>query len=211
MVHSYQIQHLWYLPLDICFSHFFFTNWLLVHIIILWKDTWIWVLRYLLNVSSRWVFCVIFCCFRLIQKIWYDMTSHEKCYDMMWYDLIYDVKGCDIAYHRWTVNWITAAQLTEINNAPPSLQWRRNESDDVSNHQPRLFGHRSKKTSKLRVTDLCAGNSPETGEFPTQMASNAGNVSIWWRHHYGKAGCNTSDMRVTWYGYIRSVKVLNEH
>ena len=22
-----------------------------------------------------------------------------------------------------------------------------------------------------------------TGEFPTQMASNAENVSIWWRHH----------------------------
>ena len=47
----------------------------------------------------------------------------------------------------------------------------------------RLFGCRSKKTSKLRVTGLCAGNSPGTGEFPTQMASNAENVSIWWRHH----------------------------
>ena len=22
-----------------------------------------------------------------------------------------------------------------------------------------------------------------TGEFPAQMASNAENVSIWWRHH----------------------------
>ena len=27
------------------------------------------------------------------------------------------------------------------------------------------------------------GNSPMTGEFPAQMASNAQNVSIWWRHH----------------------------
>ena len=27
------------------------------------------------------------------------------------------------------------------------------------------------------------GNSPGTGEFPAQMASNAENVSIWWRHH----------------------------
>ena len=26
-------------------------------------------------------------------------------------------------------------------------------------------------------------NSPVTGEFPTQRASNAENVSIWWRHH----------------------------
>ena len=38
-------------------------------------------------------------------------------------------------------------------------------------------------TSKLRVTGLCVGNSPGTGEFPAQMASNAENVSMWWRHH----------------------------
>ena len=40
-----------------------------------------------------------------------------------------------------------------------------------------------KKTSKLRVTGLCVGNSPGTGEFPAQIASNAENVSILWRHH----------------------------
>ena len=28
-----------------------------------------------------------------------------------------------------------------------------------------------------------AGNSPGTVEFPAQMASDAENVSIWWRHH----------------------------
>ena len=33
------------------------------------------------------------------------------------------------------------------------------------------------------VTGLCVGNSPVTSEFPTQRASNAENVSIWWRHH----------------------------
>ena len=38
-------------------------------------------------------------------------------------------------------------------------------------------------TSKLRVTGLCARNSPVTGEFPAQRASNAENISIWWRHH----------------------------
>ena len=47
----------------------------------------------------------------------------------------------------------------------------------------RLFRRRSKKTSKLRITGLCAGSSPGIGEFPAQMASNAENVSIWWRHH----------------------------
>ena len=70
-----------------------------------------------------------------------------------------------------------------------TLQWRHNGRNSVSNHQPhdcllnRLFRRRSKKTSKLRVTGLCAGNSPGTGEFPAQMASYAANVSIWWRHH----------------------------
>ena len=69
-----------------------------------------------------------------------------------------------------------------------SLRWRHNDHAGVSNHQPhgcllnRLFRRKSKKTSKLRVTGLCAGNSPGTGEFPAQMASNAENVSIWWRH-----------------------------
>ena len=41
----------------------------------------------------------------------------------------------------------------------------------------------SKKTSKLRITGLCAENSLVTSEFPAQMASNAENVSISWRHH----------------------------
>ena len=70
-----------------------------------------------------------------------------------------------------------------------TLQWRRNERDGVSNHQAhdcflnRLSRRRSKKTSKLRVTGFCGGNSPVTGEFPAQRASNAENVSIWWRHY----------------------------
>ena len=79
------------------------------------------------------------------------------------------------------VEWKVGTQLFT------TLQWRHNEHNGASNHQPSdcllncLF--RSKKTSKLLVTGVCAGNSPVTGEFPTQMASNAENVSIWWRHH----------------------------
>ena len=47
-----------------------------------------------------------------------------------------------------------------------SLRWRHNDHAGVSNHRPhgcllnRLFRRRSKKTSKLRVTGFCAGNSP---------------------------------------------------
>ena len=66
-----------------------------------------------------------------------------------------------------------------------TLQWRHIGHNGFSNHQPHdcllncLFRRRSKKISKLRVTGLFAGNSPGTA----QMASNAENVSIWWRHH----------------------------
>ena len=66
-----------------------------------------------------------------------------------------------------------------------SLQWHHNGHDGISNHQPHdcllnhLFRHRSKKTSKLRVTGL----SQVAGEFPAQKASCTENVSIWWRHH----------------------------
>ena len=62
---------------------------------------------------------------------------------------------------------------------------RLDARDGISVHQPhdcslnRLFRRRSKKTSKLRVTGLCAGDSPVTGEFPTQRACNAEHVSIW--------------------------------
>ena len=83
--------------------------------------------------------------------------------------------------------------LIHVNEIGPwfvfPLQWRHNQRDDVSNHQPhncllkRLFSRRSKKTSKLRFCGLWEGYSPMTGEFSAQRASNPENVSIWWRHH----------------------------
>ena len=70
-----------------------------------------------------------------------------------------------------------------------TLQWRHNEHDGVSSHQPhdcllnRLFKRRSKKRTRLCITGLCVGNSPVTSEFPAQRASHAENVSILWHHH----------------------------
>ena len=70
-----------------------------------------------------------------------------------------------------------------------SLQCCHNERYGVSNHQRlycllnRFFRCKSNKTSKFRVTGLCAGNSPVRGKFPAERASNAENVSIWWRHY----------------------------
>ena len=88
----------------------------------------------------------------------------------------------DCSCQPYTAKWVLWPIRTP-------LRWRHNDHAGVSNHQPRgcllnrLFRRKSKKTSKLRVTGLCAGNSPGTGEFPAQMASNAENVSIGWRHH----------------------------
>ena len=79
--------------------------------------------------------------------------------------------------------------ITSLDQNGITLRLRHNDHAGVSNHQPhgcllnRLFRRKSKKTSKLRVTGLCVGNSPGTGEFPAQMTSYAENVSIWWRHH----------------------------
>ena len=105
-----------------------------------------------------------------------------------------------------------------------SLRLRHDGRDGVSNHQPhycllnRLFRRRSKKTWKLRVTGLCVGNSPVTSEFPAQMASNAENVSIWWRHH--GSGCDAYPLWIRcnwiilvcichWYIHTDHYKALN--
>ena len=63
-----------------------------------------------------------------------------------------------LVYPAWSVPCLLRLSIT--------LHWRHNDHDGVSNHQPhgcllnRLFRRRSKKTSKLRVTGLCVGNSP---------------------------------------------------
>ena len=97
---------------------------------------------------------------------------------------IYEIKGYPVEFCSYASLCVTS-------------QWRHNGCDGVSNHRPRdcllsrLIRRRSKKTPKLRVTDLCAGNSPVTGEFPTQMVSNADYVSIWRRHHDSAVLMNT--------------------
>ena len=106
------------------------------------------------------------------------------------------VSNAIVSVHTWFCQ-MTSLMASHLRLVPSvvslALQWRHNGCDGVSNHQPydgllnRSYRRRSKKTSKLCVAGLCTGNSPVTspvtGEFPTQMASNAENVSSWWRHH----------------------------
>ena len=123
-----------------------------------------------------------------------------RCY--IWH-IFSKLRHCSVLYRKRTLPWplfiLGSLLLMQVIFNP--LRWRHNGGDSVSNHQPRecllnrLIRCRSKKTSKLRVTGLCVGNSPGTGEFPAQMASNAENVSIWWRHHAQHSWVNTNPKR----------------
>ena len=68
-----------------------------------------------------------------------------------------------LSFHQTCIKRIVRTNLV---TPEKSLRWRHNDHAGVSNHQPhgcllnRLFRRRSKKTSKLRVTGLCEGNSP---------------------------------------------------
>ena len=131
-----------------------------------------------------------------ISSLWYTWNDTENVLENCENVLEKVLEKCLIFFlETCTQNWVSCWVL--------SLLWCHNGRDSLSNHQPhvcllnRLFRRRSKKTSKLRVTGLCARNSPGTGEFPAQMASNAENVSIWWRHHVrGYTRSKNIDMNV---------------
>ena len=109
-----------------------------------------------------------------------DLNIRTEIHDVVW-----NIRTLQIIQPLWGQE-VFAVFVNILNE---TLQWRHYGRDGVSNHQPhhcllnRLFRRESKETSKFRVTGLCAGNSPVTGEFSAQRASNAENVSIWWRHH----------------------------
>ena len=114
-----------------------------------------------------------FCC-------WHRLFLTWKAQDRWFQEQIYR-RVSEYLHDTYAKSWIMHIRVT--------LQWRHNERDGASNHQhhdclpTRLFRHRSKKTSNVCVIGLCAGNSPLTGEFPAERASNAEKVSICWRHH----------------------------
>ena len=94
------------------------------------------------------------------------------------------------------VNKLTIKRTSNTHHWWPSwdvfpLMWRHNERDSVSNHRclycllNRLFRCRPKITSKLRVRHWPLCGEFTGGNSPAQRASNAKNVSIWWRHHEG--------------------------
>ena len=160
--------------------------------------------------NSVLIYTILHTVVSLLWWLWSDLaitgTSHEHCGDSNHWCL--DSLFNRLASHKTSELCITGPLLRESPNGcclPPykgpvmwkafrcydlsTLHWHHSGHNGISNHQPQdcLFKHllrrRSKKASKLRVTGLCAGNLPGTGEFPAQMASNADYFSIGWRHH----------------------------
>ena len=120
--------------------------------------------------------------FRGMLRIWILLmnTSETKTYFHLPSFLYPDMARGTVDIRRQGRQWAVWPRKYNQNHVFwSSLQWRHNECDSVSNHQPHdcllnhLLRRRSMKTSKLHVTGLCAGNSPVTGEFPAQRASNA--------------------------------------
>ena len=88
-----------------------------------------------------------------------------------------DLMFSNITRHPEITQFLLCGQDWQ-NTIISTLQWRHNEHDGVSNHQPhdcllnRLFRRRSNKTSKLCVTGLCGGmpvNSPHKGPVTREM------------------------------------------
>ena len=101
-----------------------------------------------------------------------------------------------IAHNAKTVSlcgWLGSDQSLYSSLKSNALHWH-NEHDGIPNHWCLhcllncWFRRKSKKTSKLRVTGLCEGNSPVTVYFPAQKANNVENVSIW-RHYVDAIMC----------------------
>ena len=104
-----------------------------------------------------------------------NQIKYEILYEVKW-KIAFEIVGFRILttwqYSHWVNctngNKMISQTFSELEQQRKiwSLQWRHNDHDSVSNHQPhgcllkRLFRRRSKKTSKLRVTSLCVVNSP---------------------------------------------------
>ena len=110
------------------------------------------------------------------------------CHTMVHISIMVEFLGPRCKYKSTTVSCVRNDNITGC--GVESSRWRHNGRGHISNHQPHdcllncFFGRRSKKTLKSRVTGLCEGNTPVSGEFPAQRASNVVNVSIWCRHHW---------------------------
>ena len=108
---------------------------------------------------------------RLTHKLWYLVLDLFQ-YNGRVFNVLKDVNKIDICIQLFLFIINIRKTPDFATNKPITFHWRHNNHDGVSNLQPhgcllnRLFGRRSKKTSELRVTGLCAGKSPGSVNSP---------------------------------------------
>ena len=124
----------------------------------------------------------------LLFYVWHNLIVHPGSPRLKWFSRIVERNnGNDIL----TVSVLNMkqylARFTCLAYYQPhpatSLQWRHNECDGLSNHRrfDCLFHAQIKENIKAPRHKPLWGEF--TGDRPTRRASNAKNVSIWWRHH----------------------------
>ena len=120
-----------------------------------------------------------------------------------WQIILYTVRGSWSLYWLRGIDGLTGTEQTDgrtdINRKLDRkiareiriyrLQWRHNERDGVSNHQPhhcllrRLFKAQLKENIKAPRHWTLWGEFTDDRWIPRTKDSDAENVSIWWRHH----------------------------
>ena len=123
---------------------------------------------------------MIYCVMHITMSLWGDRPTTDK--DTIGGPTSIEPVFQKLATRHFYIMLHNGIDVTETYNTT-SFRWRHDGRDSVSNHQPHdcllncLFRRWSKKTSKLRVTGLCAGNSLGTGEFDDVIM-----VYAWWCH-----------------------------
>ena len=102
--------------------------------------------------------------------------------------------------HDWFIIWLAPVQ-------PETISWTSVGKVLI---RPRCSDTNMNQTIVIFIQEI---NFKISGEFPVQMASNAENVSIWWRHHdvldfY--TVWNVSTLRFSHYSNIQSHNLLHK-
>ena len=141
--------------------------------------------------GKRMVFCLghLFCFIQTIVAWWRQLTSlanivnrihrsemSTKAQSFSFKKIHLKTSSAKLLYFFLCLIVLTMAFIFGVddNGLYFTSQWRHNECDGASNHQPhdylhnRIFRLRSNKRLNLRATGLCEGNSPVTGELPAQ-------------------------------------------
>ena len=150
---------------------------------------------------THWSYCILALSHRYndgggVVKLTYSSINHGDCLQYCTIDPIEFVKKhtvfvCNINIHNVNSARVTAIHCRQTNG----YCWEVHYGDVIMSamasqitsltivYSTVYSGADQRKHIKLRITGLCEGKSPVTGEFPTKRVSNAENVSIWWRHH----------------------------